>query len=528
MPEKRLKALESETLFSYHVFMLPFVARDVMPRHGENWCEVAYAIEGEDAVHRYNEYTYFHDFVRPVLFNEESGQGISRYFEYANQKGEYIIEVKGRTYRLEIDGIALRHFENGVGILSFHLINRRYDDFDDILRINDFGRHLYPQFLGDALVEDTINSLLACSLTLALDGQEPMRESFDHYRDITYIASNPHRFPCFIEKLLDDIYGKSDFTPIIDDRMYLICHLLHDEKAQEITRYDEQKDACTYEESDDWYRFVFVDNDQTNIKNVKMKRELIAKSTYPRWSDYDTLYGVTRYSFMLLTQHNPFALDVLNRHIRTVYFQMVTLQLAYRAMALIFTKRVTKLLEKGEKQIDLEESTRLYYDYLDFINRIYFREVTPQEQGIELYDMMKSLMRTERDFKELDVEISELHNYIDMRSEKSRNDRLETISKLGAVFLPPTLLAGMFGMNMIDFGTSPGLAALSVLMIFSSGYVGYRFADTKEKKETRRWGAILFILLALPIFLYIINSAVHLQSTVQKQSTTKDANATNK
>jgi len=65
---------------------------------------------------------------------------------------------------LKLDGIALRHFKNDVGILSFHLINDRYDNFDDILNINDFGRRLFPQFLGDGLVEATKNLWERCGL----------------------------------------------------------------------------------------------------------------------------------------------------------------------------------------------------------------------------------------------------------------------------------------------------------------------------------------------------------------------------
>ena len=442
------QTLQETTMHSYHIFMLPFVTGQTEPTpNNEKWKELPFAIKGEEATYRYNETTYFHDFVRPVLFNEKSGEGVSRYFEYTDQKGEYIIEVKDRTYRLELDGIALRHFKNGVGILSFHLINRRYDDFDDILRINDFGRRLFPQFLGDALVESTINNLLACSLTLALEGRKPMQERFDHYRDIEKIAVHPHRFPCFVEKLLGDAYAKSDFAPLIDDRMYVLCHLLHDKKAQVLTCYDNQMHTYPYEESDDWYRFVFVDNDQTNIQNIKMKRDLIAKSTYTRWSDYGTLFGITRYSFMLLTDDGWFAQNILNRHIRTVYFQMATLLLAYRAMILAFSNQIHKALKDDTYEARKKKSETLFRDYIEFQNRIYFREVTAQEQGIELFDMAKTQMRLDAHLQELNHDIAQLHDFIQLKIEDRRNKQGLLLNKIAAILLPAGLVSGILGMN---------------------------------------------------------------------------------
>jgi len=535
--ERTIETLqEKPKMHSYHIFMLPFVTEGAEPEAGNSWREVPFAIEGEDAALRYNEYTYFHDFVRKALFGESKekenkdksrfidllhlavsrllfgeskekenkDKPISRYFEHTKEKGEYIIEVRGQRYRLELDGITLRHFKYGVGVLSFHLVNRHYESLEDILRINDFGRRIFPQFLGNGLVESTIDELLACSLTLALEGEKPMEERFDHYRDIDKIAKQPHRFPRFVESLLNGIYGANDFTPLIDDRMYTICHYMNDALAQRLgSREEGKKDGLRYESDPDWYRFVFVDGGEATCQDPRMLGELLRQSTYPRWSGYGTLFGITRYSFTLLSSKSEFATNVLNGHIRTVYFQMATLVLAQRASILHYSNKITKLLSSGD-EIDSAESARLYKDYIDFINRLYFREVTPQEQGIELYDMMQKQMRVEKELKELDGEIGELHGYNQMQNETQRNDRLELISKIGAVFLPPTLLAGMFGMNIIDFDQhNPAAATISVILILFTGLLGY-FSISREALKKRRWVWVvtIFLLSILLILLY--------------------------
>ncbi len=454
-----IEAHKERTMYSYHIFMLPFVTNENALNPNERWREIPFAIEGKEAALRYNETTYFHPFVRPVLFNNKKGAGISRYFEYENQKGEYIIEVQNQTYRLELDGIALRHFENGVGILSFHLINHRYDGFEDILRINDFGRRLFPQFLGDGLVESTIDRLLACSLTLALEGEKPIRESFDHYRDIEKISNQPHRFPLFIEKLLGDAYEKNDCIPLIDDRMYLMCHYMNDCIADELTTYNEKNGQYAYETSQEWHRYIFVDGGDSTCQNRHMLQTLLQKATYARWSgygtlfgvtrwsDYGTLFGVTRYSFMLLSKNDDFARNVLNRHIRTVYFQMATLLLAYRAMILVFSNQVTSALEGKNDKSRKEKSETLFRKYIEFQNRIYFREVTAQEQGIELFDMARKQMRLDTHLQELDHDIAELHDFIQLKVEDRRNEQGLLLNKIAAIFLPAGLVSGILGMN---------------------------------------------------------------------------------
>ena len=62
--------------------------------------------------------------------------------------------------------------------------------------------------------------------------------------------------------------------------------------------------------------------------------------------------------------------------------------------------------EDIKKRID-----KLYRDYIRFINKFYIREITHQEQGIEMYDMMIKSMNINTQIKGLDDEIAELHQY---------------------------------------------------------------------------------------------------------------------
>jgi len=92
--------------------------------------------------------------------------------------------------------------------------------------------------------------------------------------------------------------------PVIDDRMYTLCWYENDEFSKLMKVRNRRSYA--YEDSDDWYRFVFVDGDDSCCKNIDMRRDLIRKATYARWVEYGTLFGISRYSFVALTERSVF------------------------------------------------------------------------------------------------------------------------------------------------------------------------------------------------------------------------------
>jgi len=503
---------KNDRLYSYHIFMFPFYFKTNTKKSTfdkiEDWEKQKFQTDTAEA---YSEFVYFYSYVREVLYGVNN-TNVSEYYKYTKSKqSTYTIEAKGKSYILDIDNISLRIFyleengetdsskDHGIGILSFFLKNSRYDSFEDILRINDFGRRIYPQFLtaGCNPLSAAQNVFHPCRIIVDLYDNERFEEDFSYYRDFESLKKTAYRLPLHITGLLQKFFDPEKLEVIIDDRMYVMCHYLNDGKASQLTKT--VKDFYQYETDGDWYRYVFVDNDSLNCQNSKMLNKLISSSTYDRWSNYSTLYGVTRYSFMLLSKNDSFSMDVLNLHMRAHYFQMATLLLSYRAMILLFSDEVGDSIEnnKNLKNRSLSRAKRLFREYLFFQNKIYFKEITAQDQGIELFDLGRKQMRLDDALRELDHDIAELHNFVDMQEEKERNERLELISKIGAVFLPPTLLAGMFGMNYIDFDQHNFLwKFLATAAIVLSGVFGYGIVISSS-----RWKRLLGLIAMVSIML---------------------------
>jgi len=234
--------------------------------------------------------------------------------------------------------------------------------------------------------------------------------------------------------------------PIIDDRMFVISQYNSDALSESLKKYD-AKDGYAYEYDDFWYKYLFVDGKDKTCHSRYMSKELIKNSTYDRWVEWGTLFGVSRYSFVSLTG-SWFGKNRLLPHMQTIYFQIFTLLLAYRATIIKFSDEIQNVTDQADEELS-KETKKLYEKYLHFLNKLYFKEVTAQDQGIELYNQAMKVMDIPKYMHDLDNEMNELHSYVEMIEEKKTAKQMNRLTRLGAIFLPGTFIAGLLGMNVL-------------------------------------------------------------------------------
>jgi len=419
----------------------------------------------------YNELVYFHDFVKDALFNTaEFKEGASSYFFEKKIEDDAKFELKVKdldVYSLDLTGITLQLFDTGIGILSFEIENRQYSNVNDVLKINEYGRRVYPQFLSDGFsVKDTKGAFLA--EYVKVNGIE---ERFcDEYKEIK------------LAKYIQEILGESFSTdksktnthylqPIIDDRMFVLCWY-----------GDDAFTTCTQQDinNEDWYKYVFVDGKDLTVQDDEMHQELIKKATYKRWNKYGTFYGITRYSFVCLSKNDYFTKNVLPLpHMKSIYFQMITLLLVQRASLLRFSDEITAISDVIEDNTpSTEKIASLFKNYLRFVNKLYFKEVTAQEQGIELYDKAIDILNIKRDIEDLRQEIGTLNNYAFLEQETKEKKEVKKLTELATYFLPATLIAGIFGMNTFPDKSinTPIWLVISLILVFISIFFFQRYS----------------------------------------------------
>ena len=526
---------ETHTLHSCHIFLFPF--EWTPPRSDSNtllekqtdlrpiragmaaepgaW-ELRTPWTAPASLAQYNEANYFYDFVRPVLYGDPNGRFQLHYRRLQARGSEYVIyPSNGGPYRLEVDDIGLSFYNTGVGVLSIHCYNRSHPDPEDILRINQYGRRLYPPFLGtdpaltgeQRFFEDTDwaagldraqNTELAQALVLEKAGVPWITEDFSRWRQKPRLDG----LPGLLEQLLPQrLSARIQFTPVLDDRMFVLCWYGNDDLANstETRRY-----AHASPDRDWWYKFIFVDTATKTCQDERMTRRLLRDHTNLRWGNYGTLYGVSRYSFVCLTPTLPALLRnnaaFVVSHVQTVYFKLAELALVQRACVLRFSDEVTAIgnLEPGDRRLSARAAS-LSKQFIRFINKIYFREVTAQEQGIELYDLLQTHMRNESQVKDLDREIQELHQYVSAQEEDRRNEKLDLLTYIGAFFVVPSFVCTYLSINDFDFKANyPSVAALCVLAALS-------FFGIVRMRGALRWlcvlaaaGLVLYTLFAYP------------------------------
>lgn len=475
--EEIMAVHQEETLYSYHTFMFPFAFKTAKPDKAQ-WCYRPFTIEAHTD---YSEYMYFYPFVRDALFNDAQlpqDNDVSHYYEHQIQSGTYDIAHNGKEFTLELTGVSLRLFPNAhVGILSLNLENRTYFDINDILMINDRGRRIYPQYLGPDLILSPKRTTMPDRITLKLGAYEAS-EDFAYFKDLHSVSEKPIFLPNYFAHLLK---GIEEPKAIIDDRMFVLSMILSDVYSAQMAQWSEATGRYCYEESDLWYKMAFVDSGMKTCQSRHMTSELIRQSTYDRWVGYGTLFGISRYSFVCLTsspqtlkRHNA---EFLIDHMKTMYFQMCTLLLSYRAGIVAFSHRVTQAVEQNENKNQKGDKAlqELYRSYLSFMNKHFFREVTAQEQGIELYNKAMQIMQIEKNIKDLDEEIAEIHTLMQMKGEEKRNDKLAKLSEMGALFLPASLIAGIMGMNVLPEWLSGDYWLVYTALIFLGMYRANKF-----------------------------------------------------
>lgn len=522
---------DAKPLHSFHAFLFPFEwkpkNRDGLPLENQTdlqkrilpimdaardkWSRMAPWTKPTSLV-QYNEANYFYDFVRPVLYGDDQAKYQVHYQHREAQGSEYVIYLeKGEVFRLDLDAIGLSFYSTGVGILSFHCYNREHPEPDAILKINQFGRRLFPPFLAtdpdliatQAFFDDDrwrngLNGVkkaeLAQAVVLEKNNTAWAADNFDEWAAGAPDLESP---PGLLRQLLPPALVSSlAISPVLDDRMFVVCWYGNDLLAQNT---ETRSFTIKSDSRDWWYKFIFVDSGYKTCQNERMTRHLLREHSNLRWADEGTLYGVSRYSFVCLTgDSSQFFPKLILSHCQTNYFKLAELALLQRGCVLRFSDEVTAISDLPDKNRNLgAHVSSLYKQYIRFVNKIYFREVTAQEQGIELYDLLQKHMRIENQVKDLDSEIEELHHYVSLLDEDRRNGQLDTLTFIGAFFVVPSFICTYLSAKLsTDWDQVAGLCLLSASLFFAVIRSGGKW----------RWFFLTLSVLLMMFILFIFPS----------------------
>lgn len=494
--------IRTHFMYSYHIFYFPFkwakkdVTEGTMTQltdfsqirflNNGKWVRPAVAESQEndgnktdknnvslDAQVLYNEKNYYFRFVHDVLYDSGDGNdNLVMHFERKEPQEKdvrYLIKVSGREkpYSLKVDAININLYKTGVGLMSFYLRNDDESQCDtrDILNINQYGRRILPPFWSEVNAEK--RQELSEYLEISGLDTEISKEDFK-----SYTVDEPWTATSMLDSLLKDLTDNLTLTPVIDDRMFVMSLYKNDDMSGLSLRAADAYCNPSSPFSEFWYKYLFVDTWSPTCQNNEMRRDLLRAHTYLRWQDWNSLYGVSRYSFVYLT--NSGVPSYLVDYFMTTYARMMEIALVQRASVLCFSNEVTTLTKRGDWTLEKlsEHVDSLNEEYIRFINRMYFKELTSQDQGVELYGMIRQNLDIDSYVEELKDEIEKLHDTISFKVERSRNEKAETLNFMAAILLPVSIVTGFWSMNLslfcnvksnvIPFAVAVGLMILGV------------------------------------------------------------------
>ena len=169
------------------------------------------------------------------------------------------------------------------------------------------------------------------------------------------------------------------------------------------------------------YKFMYIEND-LSCQNPEMKKRILSDSIYDRWIQSGTIYGITHHSICCIT--DPGVNSVIISFL-IQYVHMATLALVQRSVILMLEDEVAAVSNKFKEDVDVSEEDireieRLQAKYVKIQNQIMLSEVTVQEQGVEIYQMMRKQLYIENNLNDLDMSMNNLRDV-----SESTNDRLE-------------------------------------------------------------------------------------------------------
>lgn len=512
-----------KTPYSSHIFIFPVQwenSGNPMDLFGERyhlytihknrsskWKRVTSPSDSEEMSVRYNEHQYFFDFVHNALYDTgpEPHPVIDHFerIENGNQSLSYEIGYrvngKDKSFTLTVDSIHLNIYFTGVGLLIFNVSNNSYRETDDINLINHYGSRVFPVY--DSNKNET-SGLSGESLPryLAITGLEG---DSDRYREdfSQFSKSSRGETARFLTSLMVDFDPNITIKARVDQRMFVLCWVFSEELSQAIK---EQESFKKYIGSTEWFRLLHLDGNECSCRNSTMRMDILNKQTYARWQEKGLLYGITPNSFMVISDTGEDSKQKFLSHFRAMYARMAELVLMQRVSILNFSGEVTRI-----STLNLEDATRmgviiddLYMSYIRFVNQCFFIEITPRQEGTDLYKLYLETLEIQPQLDDLNKEIDDLHQYGLMLDEKLQGRHIKLLTILGSLFLLPTFITGFYGMNLFPDALKNHfwlLSAVSALLLAIAGGLWGIMSLVKPKHKN-----ITRILIGITIAIVLV------------------------
>lgn len=453
------------------------------------------------------------------------------------------------TFQLDMNNIRLKVYNSGVAILILELENNQHASLEAVNQINEYGRRINMPFLvfnnthpvcADRIeiqfdgksfaVEDFKQTLVGLDENFE---ENKIKISLDYIMQplqklIEGSGSDNEGFEVTTKKSWKND-KKLFIKPCIDDRMFVCCLVVDKTLSDNIkgigsieysfldgwdqrliknvannivdhdgTIYYEYKEGWADETylSNRLYKLIFIETEVT-CQNTRMKKDLLCKSIYSRWLDTGILYGSSHHS-LICVAHGDVKESVIIPFL-THYIQLAILALAQRATILALSGMASSVAEGFQEDDGIKYSEpikpeqirkieRLQAKYVKAQSQLFLTEATVQEQGVEIYQLIKDQLYISSNKAELGEQMNNLRDVanisnerLERKSDDKLNQNLSWLTLIALVFGIGQTILGFLDPTPFFYRTIIGSAAM--LLSFISGFFLLRSTLFKSKKK---------------------------------------------
>lgn len=537
--------------------LFPFVVENnsgALP--GEDWQRVGiedspYSSFESDSSHMtQQEYLYFHPYVREVMFPPAASCDCPDmpaqtslpihavdYFRYTKFSEKHSCELQ-LTYPVKSDGkseeiishplifAGVHRFPDGLHILTLKVRNDALDfipadapfwkacmmadtfrkrglTWGQVLYFNELSRKIFPAF-----PEQFEEGKIAHEIKIASE-ESNIAYFLHNYKSHPEVGENS--MSSVITDLIDSFFSAKGTNPkpVLDDRM--IAHIYLAQFG------DKPRSKAGIDEYDALFlRTMYVEPPGTGYPYDKnFIKAQAAPQIYRRWAMYGSQYGFTRYS-STYTGFGGGALFFYGDY-SGMYYSMAVIALYYRAFLVWFSGHVAsatsslKLQSCGspgheERTSFLEQKQR----FMLFSNIYWFKEISNQDQGIELFSLYQKAFDFAPMYNQVKEEIDRADEFLETMFRIKQEDWNCKVGKVGLYIALIAFVTSFFGMNF-NIITGPTTASndmpplasnmvfcITMLVLLYLGYKAIRLLPTVWDRLTKC--ASTFFLLCKKTF----------------------------
>lgn len=174
--------------------------------------------------------------------------------------------------------------------------------------------------------------------------------------------------------------------------------------------------------------------------------EGLQSDTYRRWAGVGTLFGFTGYSAAAMGFGATFNGPIARVHLPFIYDRMILLALFYEASLVYFQRRITVATVELEPFAHFDAITRdfgnIHKAFIEFTNDHWFRRLTHQTQGVELFDLMTEKLGLADKYALVKDKLERVDDFIELRRDQALARAGHLLTVIGWPLAVAALLIG--------------------------------------------------------------------------------------